>query len=168
MLRFLLTLTVMVGFVACSDDGSTRQKLSNDVEEKSRNVDNNNDIAESVLQEEVTKDAGDTITDGTTQQISTNDNETQKAETGNDKKPDVTSLYAKCAACHGKDGKSVAPGSVGNVLIASLNKAQVRDSLKGFRERTLSKGGNSVIMYMQTKNLSDEDIEALAAYIDSF
>ncbi|AAP76953.1 c-type cytochrome [Helicobacter hepaticus] len=82
--------------------------------------------------------------------------------------PDAQVLYGKCAACHGKDGKSVAPGSVGNVLIASLNKAQVRESLKGFREQTLSKGGNSIIMYMQTKNLSDEDIEALANYIDAF
>lgn len=57
---------------------------------------------------------------------------------------------------------------MGNVLIASLNKEQVIESLKGFRSQTLSKGGNSVIMYMQTKNLSDADIEALGAYIDAF
>lgn len=81
---------------------------------------------------------------------------------------DPETLYVRCASCHGKDGKSVAPGSVGNVLIASLNKEQVIESLKGFRSQTLSKGGNSVIMYMQTKNLSDADIEALAAYIDAF
>nr|WP_317404834.1 c-type cytochrome [uncultured Helicobacter sp.] len=77
-------------------------------------------------------------------------------------------LYARCASCHGKDGKSVAPGSVGNVLIASLNKEQVIESLRGFRAGTLSRGGNSVIMYMQTKHLSDADIEALATYIDAF
>lgn len=81
---------------------------------------------------------------------------------------DPETLYMRCASCHGKDGKSVAPGSVGNVLIASLNREQVTESLKGFRARTLSKGGNSVIMYMQTKNLSDADIEALAVYIDAF
>ncbi len=81
---------------------------------------------------------------------------------------DPETLYARCASCHGKDGKSVAPGSVGNVLIASLNKEQVIESLKGFRSQTLSKGGNSVIMYMQTKNLSDADIEALGVYIDAF
>ncbi|TLD80579.1 c-type cytochrome [Helicobacter sp. MIT 05-5293] len=80
---------------------------------------------------------------------------------------DAQVLYKKCVACHGKDGKTVAPGSVGNVLIASLNKAQVIEALKGFRAQTLSKGGNSVIMYMQTKNLTDEDIEALATYIDA-
>ncbi|TLD97700.1 c-type cytochrome [Helicobacter jaachi] len=81
--------------------------------------------------------------------------------------PDASVLYSKCASCHGKDGKSIAPGSVGNVLLASLNKQQVIESLKGFRARTLSRGGNSVIMYMQAKNLSDDDIEALAAYIDA-
>ena len=81
---------------------------------------------------------------------------------------DPETLYARCASCHGKDGKSVAPGSVGNVLIASLNKEQVIESLKGFRSRTLSRGGNSVIMYMQAKDLSDADIEALGAYIDAF
>lgn len=82
--------------------------------------------------------------------------------------PDPEILYRKCASCHGKDGKSVAPGSVNGVLIASLNKEQVRELLKGFRARTLSRGGNSIIMYMQTQKLSDEDIESLANYIDAF
>lgn len=84
------------------------------------------------------------------------------------KKPDAEVLYKKCVACHGKDGKTIAPGSVDGVMIASFNKAQVIASLKGFRARTLSRGGDSIVMYMQTQNLSDEDIEALAVYIDAF
>ena len=81
---------------------------------------------------------------------------------------DPEALYRKCASCHGKDGKSIAPGSAGNVQIASLNKAQVIELLQGFRAQKISRGGNSIIMYMQAKNLSDEDIEALATYIDAF
>ena len=98
----------------------------------------------------------------------TSSKDSKESQATPQKTPDPQVLYARCASCHGKDGKSVAPGSVGNVLIASLNKQQVREALKGFRARTLSKGGNSVIMYMQAKNLSDADIEALAEYIDAF
>lgn len=76
-------------------------------------------------------------------------------------------LYAKCAACHGQKGDSVAPGSVGGVLISALSKDEIVKSLKGYRERTLSKGGTAAIMYLQTSKLSDSDIEALGGYISS-
>lgn len=99
-------------------------------------------------------------------QITTSSSDNSQDSVQNVADPEL--LYARCASCHGKDGKSVAPGSVGNVLIASLNKEQVIESLRGFRAGTLSRGGNSVIMYMQTKHLSDADIEALATYIDAF
>lgn len=142
--RFLLFCIFPLLFIACFDDNKQDSKHTptSQVKQQSNISPNKNTL---------TKENTD---------FSTN--------TKNTSLPDAEVLYGKCAACHGKDGKSVAPGSVGNVLIASLNKAQVRESLKGFRERTLSKGGNSVIMYMQTKNLSDEDIEALANYIDAF
>lgn len=77
-------------------------------------------------------------------------------------------LYKKCIACHGARGDKVAPGSVGSVLIADLSKASLVDSLKGYRAKTLSKGGTAAIMYLQANNLSDEDIEILGEYIASF
>ncbi|MCX2716473.1 c-type cytochrome [Helicobacter sp. MIT 21-1697] len=139
--RFLLFCIFPLFFIACFDDKKQDSKHTSVSQVKQSNTDPNKNTLENVSSSTTTKAAP---------------------------LPNAEVLYGKCAACHGKDGKSVAPGSVGNVLIASLNKAQVTESLKGFRDRTLSKGGNSVIMYMQAKNLSDQDIEALANYIDAF
>lgn len=78
------------------------------------------------------------------------------------------SLYKKCIACHGAKGEKIAPGSVGGVLIGNLSKDSIIESLKGYRAKTLSKGGTYAVMYLQANNLSDEDIEILGEYIDSF
>lgn len=77
-------------------------------------------------------------------------------------------LYKKCIACHGTRGEKVAPGSAGNVVIADLNKQMLVESMKGYRAKTLSRGGTAAIMYLQANNLSDEDIEILGEYIASF
>lgn len=77
-------------------------------------------------------------------------------------------LYSKCIACHGLKGDKVAPGSMGNVLIARLSKDSISDSLKKYRERNLSKGGNYAIMYLLANELSDEDIDLLSEYISNF
>lgn len=146
-MRFFLIFSFCLFFVACNDSEHKQQDVHRQtLENQVNNANTTGDIADS-------------------KNISTSAND---LHTKNKVKSDATMLYAKCAPCHGKDGKSVAPGSVGGILIATLNKAQVIESLRGYRSKTLSKGGNYAIMYMQTKNLSDEDIEALAVYIDSF
>ncbi len=77
-------------------------------------------------------------------------------------------LYKKCIACHGARGDKVAPGSAGSILIADLSKKILIDDMKGYRAKTLSRGGTAAIMYLQANGLSDEDIEILADYISSF
>ncbi len=77
-------------------------------------------------------------------------------------------LYKKCIACHGARGDKVAPGSAGSILIADLSKKILIDDMKGYRAKTLSRGGTAAIMYLQANGLSDEDIEILAEYISSF
>ena len=77
-------------------------------------------------------------------------------------------LYKKCIACHGARGDKVAPGSAGSILIADLSKQILIDDLKGYRAKTLSRGGTAAIMYLQANGLSDEDIEILAEYISNF
>lgn len=79
----------------------------------------------------------------------------------------ASDLYKKCAACHGVKGDKVAPGSVGNVLIYTLSKDSIVESLKGYKARTLSKGGTAAIMYLQSTNLSHSDMEALGEYISN-
>ena len=77
-------------------------------------------------------------------------------------------LYKKCIACHGARGDKVAPGSAGSILIADLSKQILIDDMKGYRAKTLSRGGTSAIMYLQANGLSDDEIEILADYISSF
>ncbi len=155
MYKTLLFCVVFVLFCACSNEKNQESKETRDFQSSSQ----------------ASLDSEQPSLDDDTRVEVTIPQDLQSAETSTESstgEEDAATLYARCAACHGKDGKSVAPGSVGGVLIASMNKTQVVESLKGFRSRTLSRGGNSVIMYMQAKNLSDADIEALAEYIDAF
>ncbi|WP_291027261.1 c-type cytochrome [Helicobacter sp.] len=160
MYNFLLICVLSLVFVACSQE---------DKDTSASQIQSTLDSQHTSNATQVSQEASDLPTQAVVETTDSHNVETPSVESSAEpKKSDAVALYAKCAACHGKDGRSVAPGSVGNVLIASLNKAQVVEALKGFRARTLSKGGNSVIMYMQAKNLSDEDIEALAEYINAF
>lgn len=77
-------------------------------------------------------------------------------------------LYKKCIACHGARGDKVAPGSAGNITIADLSKSILIEDMKGYRAKTLNKGGTAAIMYLQANGLSDEDIEILGEYISTF
>ena len=77
-------------------------------------------------------------------------------------------LYKKCIACHGTRGDKVAPGSAGNITIADLSKSILIEDMKGYRAKTLNKGGTAAIMYLQANGLSDEDIEILGEYISNF
>ncbi len=74
-------------------------------------------------------------------------------------------LYAKCASCHGSDGKRKALGKSG--VIAGMPKDEVAKKLKGYKAGSLNQYGMGALMKSQVATLSDSDIEALAAYISS-
>lgn len=80
---------------------------------------------------------------------------------------EAPAIYKKCTVCHGIDGKKVAPGTKGKITIAGLPKAQIITDLKGYKAKTMSKGGAAAIMQAQAANLSDADIESLAEYISN-
>ncbi len=70
-------------------------------------------------------------------------------------------LYAVCQGCHGADGM----GMPGYANIAAQHAEFVEKALTEFRDG----GGrrDNVIMKGMTANLSDDDVRALAAYIES-
>ncbi|TLD95733.1 c-type cytochrome [Helicobacter jaachi] len=78
---------------------------------------------------------------------------------------EAPAAYKKCIACHGADGKKVAPGSKGNAKIAGMSKDELLKQLKGYKAKTADNGGAKAIMYGQMANVSDADIELLADYI---
>lgn len=76
---------------------------------------------------------------------------------------DGAALYEKCAACHGADGKKTALNK--SAVIAGMDQAAMAADLKAYKAGTLNKKGMGNLMKAQMASFSDEDIEAVAAYI---
>ena len=83
---------------------------------------------------------------------------------------DGASLYKPCAACHGE--KADKPYLGGKVpALKSVDAATRLADMKGYKDGSLGGGkgkfGMGSIMKGQMAKLSDADMEALNAYIDS-
>ena len=76
---------------------------------------------------------------------------------------DVKVLYAKCAACHGADGKRKALGK--SAAIAGMSKEELVKKLQGYKAGSLNLYGMGALMKAQVSGLGQKDIEALADYI---
>lgn len=70
---------------------------------------------------------------------------------------------ALCASCHGANGIA-AVGMYPN--LAGQNEAYLVSALKAYRSKERN-GGMAAIMQMQAANLSDADIDNLAAHFSS-
>lgn len=69
---------------------------------------------------------------------------------------------AACAACHGAEGAGNQPA--GFPAMRGLTAGYIAQSLKDYRAQN-RKGGSAVTMYPIAAELSDEEIDALAAHI---
>ena len=164
-MKVLLVIFLTIFFSACGDsDTQTQQsevKTQNDTLDSSKTIKPN---SSNIIDKNEDSNA--------TNNINIDSNVTNapsiKTQDSTPKQIDVKTLYAKCAVCHGVKGDKIAPGSEGNVLISKLSKETIISDLKGYRAKTLKKGKSSAIMYLQTANLSDADIESLGEYIASF
>lgn len=76
---------------------------------------------------------------------------------------DGAALYAKCAGCHGQDGKTKALGK--SNPIAGVAAEEIVKDLQGYKAGTLNKHGMGGVMKGQAAALSDDDMKALADYI---
>jgi len=72
---------------------------------------------------------------------------------------------AACAACHGAEGAGNQPA--GFPAMRGLTAGYVAQSLKDYRTQQ-RKGGSAVTMYPIASDLSNEEIDALAAHIATF
>jgi len=75
---------------------------------------------------------------------------------------DGAALFAKCAGCHGADGKTKALGK--SDPIAGKAAADIVKDLQGYKAGTLNKHGMGGVMKGQA-NMSEDDMKALAEYI---
>jgi len=72
-------------------------------------------------------------------------------------------LFAKCAGCHGADGKTKAMGK--SAIIAGQPAADLETKIHAYKAGTRNEAGMGMVMKGQVASLSDDDIKAIAAYI---
>ncbi len=75
---------------------------------------------------------------------------------------DGTSVYKKCASCHGINGEKIALGK--SKIIKDMTKAEIVSSLNGYKNGTYG-GASKNIMLPQVKDLSDTDIKEISELI---
>jgi len=73
-------------------------------------------------------------------------------------------LYLKCAGCHGQNGEKAALGK--SQVIKGWEASKVVTALKGYKDDSYG-GVMKGVMKSQVSNLSDEEIDALGAFISS-
>ena len=73
--------------------------------------------------------------------------------------------YAKCAGCHGADGKTLALGK--SPVIAGQSKEELVTKLNGYKAGTINVSGMGTWMKGQVASMDDATIDALAAYIST-
>jgi len=73
--------------------------------------------------------------------------------------------FAKCAGCHGADGKTKALGK--SEIIAGQSVADLETKLAAYKAGTRNVAGMGMLMKGQVSAMSDEDIKAVAEYISS-
>ena len=71
--------------------------------------------------------------------------------------------YAKCAGCHGADGKTKALGK--SPVIAGQSKEALVSQLKEYKAGTRNVAGMGMLMKGQVASMDDATIKAVATYI---
>ena len=74
-------------------------------------------------------------------------------------------LFAKCAGCHGANGKTKALGK--SAVIAGEPVADLESKLAAYKAGTRNVAGMGMLMKGQVAAMSDEDIKAVAEYVSS-
>ncbi|RDU65670.1 hypothetical protein CQA44_00225 [Helicobacter sp. MIT 14-3879] len=147
-------------FIACDNKDSNVESNTKVADSNAINIEQSTNDTKSIVDSNASNPISSTLESNSTVALNNTIEQTSQTKTPQE-------LYKKCIACHGENGDKVAPGSVGNVLIANLSRDSIIESMKGYRAKTLSKGGTSAIMYLQANGLSDKDIEVLGEYIST-
>jgi len=73
--------------------------------------------------------------------------------------------YAKCAGCHGKDGKTKALGK--SEVVAGQAAADLVTKLAEYKAGTRNVSGMGTLMKGQVASMSDDDIKAVSEYMSN-
>jgi len=110
---------------------------------------------------DATKDAADKAIEATKEAAAT----ATEAVADTAKNVAGAAAYAKCAGCHGADGKTVALGK--SPVIAGQSKEELVTKINGYKAGTIDVAGMGNLMKGQVATMDDTSIEAVAAYIST-
>ena len=122
-------------------------------------VDATKDAADKAI--EATKDAADKAVEATKDAAAT----ATEAVADTAKNVAGAAAYAKCAGCHGADGKTKALGK--SPVIAGQSKADLVTKINGYKAGTINVAGMGNLMKGQVATMDDASIEAVATYIST-
>jgi cytochrome c553 len=105
---------------------------------------------------EKTKEAASAVAEKATEAVA----DAKEAVTGG---ADGKALFAKCAGCHGADGKTAALGK--SAVIAGQPAADLEKKIAEYKAGTRNVAGMGALMKGQVASMSDADIKAVATYI---
>jgi len=74
-------------------------------------------------------------------------------------------LYAKCAGCHGQDGKTQALGK--SEEIAGQSVLELKTKIKAYKKGDRNVAGMGTLMKGQVLSMTDEEIKDISAYIST-
>ncbi len=77
--------------------------------------------------------------------------------------PDGKAIFAKCAGCHGADGKTKALGK--SEIISGQSEADLEKKITEYKAGTRNTKGMGALMKGQVGGLSDAEVKAVATYI---
>ena len=110
---------------------------------------------------EATKEAADKAVDATKKAAS----EATAAVVDTAKNVAGAAAYAKCAGCHGADGKTKALGK--SPVIAGQTKEALVTKINGYKAGTIDVAGMGNLMKGQVATMDDAAIEAVSTYIST-
>ena len=114
---------------------------------------------------EATKEAADKAMEATKEAASAAAVTATEAVADTAKNVAGAAAYAKCAGCHGVDGKTKALGK--SPVIAGQAKADLITKLNGYKAGTIDVSGMGTLMKGQVASMDDATIDAVSAYIST-
>ena len=75
---------------------------------------------------------------------------------------DGSTLYKKCAGCHGVAGEKAALGK--SKIIANMSDKELNEAINGYKAGTYG-GAMKGLMKGQVASLSESDVKSISAYI---
>jgi cytochrome c553 len=187
-ITMLSVVAAAVLFVGCGEDSkkaaseATAKAVESTKEAASHAVDATKNVADKAVEaakeaEEAVEKAAEKAVEATKEAAETTKEAAVKAVDNAEKAVDTAvagavdtiidtagkEAYAKCAGCHGADGKTLALGK--SPVIAGQSKEELVTKINGYKAGTINVSGMGNLMQGQVASMDDTAIEAVSIYI---